>query len=148
MKASSWTIGIVAALLCTACAGSDAAAPLVPPREVAVGETLKLRSGLEFTQLRAGFGERPTASDSVRVHYHGTLQDGAVFDSSIERGQASTFPLDGVIACWTEGIQLMKAGSKARLVCPARIAYGSRGRPPKIPENATLTFEVELLEIL
>jgi FKBP-type peptidyl-prolyl cis-trans isomerase FkpA/FKBP-type peptidyl-prolyl cis-trans isomerase FklB len=84
----------------------------------------------------------------VKVHYHGTLIDGSVFDSSRERGQPATFPLGNVIRCWTEGVQLMKAGGKSRLVCPPDLAYGDRGAPPKIKPGATLVFEVELLEIV
>jgi FKBP-type peptidyl-prolyl cis-trans isomerase FkpA/FKBP-type peptidyl-prolyl cis-trans isomerase FklB len=84
----------------------------------------------------------------VKVHYHGTLVDGTVFDSSVQRGEPVTFALDGVIKCWTEGVQQMKVGGKARLVCPADTAYGDRGAPPRIKPGATLVFEVELLEIV
>jgi FKBP-type peptidyl-prolyl cis-trans isomerase len=83
----------------------------------------------------------------VKVHYRGTLTDGTEFDSSIKRGQPATFPLNGVIKCWTEGVQEMKVGGKSRLVCPSSAAYGDRGSPPAIPPGATLVFEVELLEI-
>jgi FKBP-type peptidyl-prolyl cis-trans isomerase FkpA len=83
----------------------------------------------------------------VKVHYRGTLTDGTEFDSSIARGQPAEFPLNGVIPCWTEGVQRMKVGGKARLVCPANIAYGDQGRPGTIPGGATLLFDVELLEI-
>ncbi len=131
-----------------ACVGSGAPPPPPEPLpELAVGQTVRRPSGLEYTLLRAGFGDRPNAVSKVRVHYHGTLQDGTVFDSSIERGSASTFGLNQVIKCWTEGIQLMQAGGKSKLVCPAKIAYGRRGSPPAIPPNATLTFEVELLDV-
>jgi FKBP-type peptidyl-prolyl cis-trans isomerase FkpA/FKBP-type peptidyl-prolyl cis-trans isomerase FklB len=84
----------------------------------------------------------------VKVHYHGTLSDGTVFDSSVKRGEPATFPLNGVIPCWTEGVQQMKVGGKSRLVCPSELAYGDRGAPPLIRPGATLVFEVELLEIL
>ena len=94
-----------------------------------------------------GSGAQPRATDVVSVHYHGTLEDGSVFDSSVDRGQPAAFPLNRVIPCWTEGVQLIKVGGKARLVCPAEIAYGARGSPPTIPPDATLVFEVELLEI-
>jgi FKBP-type peptidyl-prolyl cis-trans isomerase FkpA len=104
-------------------------------------------SGLVFRSLTEGQGESPAATDTVRVHYAGTLVDGKEFDSSIKRGQPAEFPLNGVIPCWTEGLQLMKVGGKARLVCPASIAYGARGRPPVIPGGATLVFEVELLGV-
>jgi FKBP-type peptidyl-prolyl cis-trans isomerase FkpA len=105
-------------------------------------------SGLVVQPLRPGTGEAPKATDRVRVHYHGTLVDGTVFDSSVQRGEPATFPLSGVIPCWTEGLQLMKVGGKSRLVCPASLAYGERGAPPRIRPGATLVFEVELLEIV
>ena len=105
-------------------------------------------SGLVVTTLKAGTGPSPKATDKVKVHYHGTLTDGSVFDSSVQRGQPATFPLNGVIKCWTEGMQLMKVGGKSRLVCPAELAYGDRGAPPRIKPGATLVFEVELLEIV
>jgi FKBP-type peptidyl-prolyl cis-trans isomerase FkpA/FKBP-type peptidyl-prolyl cis-trans isomerase FklB len=108
----------------------------------------KTASGLVFSTIKPGTGESPKATDKVKVHYHGTLIDGTVFDSSVERGQPATFPLNGVIPCWTEGVQRMKVGEKSRLVCPSQIAYGDRGAPPKIKPGATLIFEVELLEIV
>jgi len=104
-------------------------------------------SGLVFVPLAPGEGAGPTASDRVRVHYTGTLRDGTVFDSSVQRGQPAEFGLDQVIPCWTEGLQKMQVGGKAKLVCPSGIAYGDEGRPPTIPGGATLVFEVELLEI-
>ncbi len=107
----------------------------------------KTASGAIVKELKAGTGPAPKATDTVKVHYHGTLTDGTVFDSSVQRGQPATFPLNGVIKCWTEGLQEMKVGGKARLVCPSDIAYGDRGSPPKIKPGATLVFEVELLEI-
>ena len=105
-------------------------------------------SGLVYKVLTAGTGASPAATDRVKVHYHGTLRSGEVFDSSVQRGQPASFGLNQVIPCWTEGVQKMKVGGKSRLVCPASIAYGDRGAPPKIPPGATLVFEVELLEIL
>ncbi len=108
----------------------------------------KLPSGLVIKTMTPGTGPQPAATDRVKVHYHGTLIDGTVFDSSRDRGTPAEFPLNGVIPCWTEGVQKMKVGEKARLVCPSNIAYGDGGRPPKIPGGATLVFEVELLEIL
>lgn len=109
--------------------------------------TTRTASGLIITTLKDGTGARPTATDQVRVHYHGTLTDGTVFDSSVQRGDPVVFPLNAVIPCWSEGLQLMKVGGKSRLVCPADLAYGDRGAPPLIKPGATLVFEVELLEI-
>jgi FKBP-type peptidyl-prolyl cis-trans isomerase FkpA len=108
----------------------------------------KTASGLVIVPIKPGTGPSPKATDKVKVHYHGTLADGSVFDSSVQRGEPATFPLNGVIPCWTEGLQLMKVGGKSRLVCPAALAYGDRGAPPRIKPGATLTFEVELLEIV
>jgi FKBP-type peptidyl-prolyl cis-trans isomerase FkpA len=107
-----------------------------------------LESGLIMTELEPGTGESPTAEDKVRVHYVGTFRDGTEFDSSLSRGEPAEFPLGGVIPCWTEGLSKMKVGGKSRLVCPASVAYGDRGRPPAIPGGAALVFEVELLEIV
>ena len=104
-------------------------------------------SGLVFRSLKDGSGPSPTAADTVRVHYRGTLPDGKEFDSSIKRGQPAEFPLNRVIKCWTEGVQRIKVGGKAKLTCPAAIAYGERGAGGVIPPNATLIFEVELLGI-
>jgi FKBP-type peptidyl-prolyl cis-trans isomerase FkpA len=108
----------------------------------------KAPAGFVITTLKPGAGESPKASDKVKVHYQGTLTDGTVFDSSYQRGEPVTFPLNGVIRCWTEGVQMMKVGGKSRLVCPADLAYGERGAPPRIKPGATLVFEVELLEIV
>ncbi|GAB4223302.1 MAG: FKBP-type peptidyl-prolyl cis-trans isomerase [Acidobacteriota bacterium] len=108
----------------------------------------KTDSGLIYFEVEPGTGPSPKPTDRVRVNYKGTLRDGTVFDSSYDRGEPAEFPLDRVIRCWTEGLQKMKVGGKARLVCPADIAYGERGAPPTIGPNATLVFEVELLDIL
>jgi FKBP-type peptidyl-prolyl cis-trans isomerase FkpA len=108
----------------------------------------KTASGLVISTLTPGTGPSPKATDKVKVHYHGTLTDGSVFDSSVQRGQPATFPLNGVIKCWTEGVQQMKVGGKSRLVCPSELAYGERGAPPRIKPGATLIFDVELLEIV
>jgi len=105
-------------------------------------------SGLVFRSLKDGKGDAPAATDTVRVHYRGTFTDGSEFDSSYARGQPATFPLNRVIKCWTEGVQRIKVGGKARLTCPSAIAYGERGAGGgKIPANAVLQFEVELLGI-
>ena len=105
------------------------------------------KSGLQIETIKEGTGASPTGSDTVKVHYTGRLIDGTVFDSSVERGQPISFPLNGVIPGWTEGLQLMKVGGKAKLVIPPGLGYGAAGAPPSIPPNATLVFEVELLDI-
>jgi FKBP-type peptidyl-prolyl cis-trans isomerase FkpA/FKBP-type peptidyl-prolyl cis-trans isomerase FklB len=118
-------------------------------QDKAAGEkgATRTKSGLIFKSLKEGTGATPAATDTVKVNYKGTLTDGTVFDSSYQRNEPATFPLNGVIPCWTEGLQLMKVGGKARLVCPADIAYGDRGSPPDIKPGATLVFEVELLDV-
>jgi len=105
-------------------------------------------SGLVFLSLKDGSGASPAATDTVRVHYRGTFTDGREFDSSFKRGQPAEFPLNRVIPCWTEGVQKMKPGGKAKLTCPSAIAYGERGAGGTIPPNTTLQFEVELLGIV
>jgi FKBP-type peptidyl-prolyl cis-trans isomerase FkpA len=104
-------------------------------------------TGLVYSEVKAGTGPTPKSTDTVKVHYHGTLPDGTVFDSSVQRNEPATFPLNGVIPCWTEGVQMMKVGGKAKLICPSSIAYGDRGAPPDIKPGATLVFDVELLGI-
>lgn len=104
-------------------------------------------SGLVYRSLKDGTGPSPTAADKVRVHYRGTFPGGKEFDSSYSRNAPIDFPLRGVIPCWTEGVQKMKVGGKAKLTCPSAIAYGSRGAGGVIPPNATLQFEVELLAV-
>lgn len=119
-------------------------------RDAAAAEAgaVKSASGLVYKTVKPGNGPTPKATDVVSVHYHGTLPDGKVFDSSRQRGQPAQFPLNGVIPCWTEGVQKMKVGETARLVCPSEIAYGDSGTPDgTIPPGATLVFEVELLAI-
>jgi FKBP-type peptidyl-prolyl cis-trans isomerase FkpA len=108
----------------------------------------KTSSGLIYKEITPGTGPTPKESDKVKVHYKGTLSDGTEFDSSYKRNEPATFPLKGVIKCWTEGLQLMKVGGKSKLVCPSDIAYGNSGRPPLIKPGAPLVFEVELLEIV
>jgi len=107
----------------------------------------KLPSGLRIRTTHEGSGNSPARTDRVNVHYRGTLIDGTEFDSSYKRGRPATFPLTGVIACWTEGVQLMKPGGTARLYCPAEIAYGERGYGNLIPPGALLIFDIELLGI-
>ncbi len=108
----------------------------------------KLPSGVIYIPMKEGKGAAPKATDMVKVHYHGTFPDGKVFDSSVNRGTPAEFPLNGVIPCWTEGVQKLKVGGKAKLVCPSETAYGDQGMPGAIPGGATLVFEVELLEIV
>ena len=107
---------------------------------------VKTDSGLIYKELKAGRGESPKATDTVKVNYRGTLTNGTEFDSSYKRNEPAEFPLNGVIKCWTEGVQKMKVGGKSQLVCPSDLAYGDQGRP-SIPGGATLVFEVELLSI-
>ncbi|MEI7483042.1 MAG: FKBP-type peptidyl-prolyl cis-trans isomerase [Elusimicrobiota bacterium] len=108
----------------------------------------KLPSGVIYIPMKEGTGANPKATDMVKVHYHGTFPDGKVFDSSVDRKTPAEFPLNGVIPCWTEGVQKLKVGGKAKLVCPSDTAYGDQGMPGAIPGGATLVFEVELLEIV
>ncbi|XQW84785.1 FKBP-type peptidyl-prolyl cis-trans isomerase [Thalassotalea piscium] len=104
-------------------------------------------SGIQYQVITEGTGEKPVATDTVKVHYTGTLINGDKFDSSVDRGEPAVFPLNRVIAGWTEGLQLMSVGSKYKFTIPSDLAYGPNGRPPQIPGNAVLQFEVELLEI-
>jgi FKBP-type peptidyl-prolyl cis-trans isomerase FklB len=110
-------------------------------------EVITLPSGLQYEVLTEGTGESPAATDKVTVHYHGTLIDGTVFDSSVDRGQPASFPVNGVIKGWVEALQLMKVGSKWKLFIPYDLAYGERAAGPTIKPYSTLVFEVELLEI-
>lgn len=107
----------------------------------------KTASGIGYKVLKPGTGAKPKATDTVEVHYHGTLIDGKVFDSSVDRKKKISFPLNRVIKCWTEGMQLVGIGGKIRLVCPSDLAYGDQGAPPKIPGGSTLVFDVELFSI-
>lgn len=109
--------------------------------------TETLASGVKIVHTKLGTGANPKVTDVVKVHYKGTLADGKEFDSSYKRGEPATFPLKGVVPCWTEGVQKIKVGGKATLTCPPETAYGSRGAGGVVPPNATLTFEVELLAI-
>ncbi len=110
-------------------------------------EVVVLESGLQYEVLTEGSGEKPKATDQVTTHYHGTLINGTVFDSSVERGQPATFPVNGVIQGWVEALQLMPVGSKWKLYVPSDLAYGERGAGQQIGPHTTLIFEVELLEI-
>ncbi len=110
--------------------------------------SVKLASGLVYQTITEGKGDTPKATDRVKVHYHGTLPNGTVFDSSVERKEPAVFGLNQVIKCWTEGVQKIKVGGKAKLFCPSDLAYGEAGSPPKIAPGAALVFEVELLDIV
>ena len=129
------TLVALAALASTAAIGQGAA-----PRTTTA-------SGIVVETLQAGSGASPKATDTVKVHYRGTFPDGREFDSSYKRGQPTSFPLNRVIPCWTEAVQLMKPGGKVRITCPPQLAYGERGAGGTIPPNATLLFEIELISI-
>ena len=140
-------LNLCATLLALSFAGAGWAQSGAAPAALKTPGDVTTASGLVYHVLVEGTGASPRASDGVTVHYRGTLADGKEFDSSYSRGQPATFPLSGVIRCWTEGLQRMKVGGKARLTCPSQIAYGTRGAGNVIPPNATLTFEVELISI-
>jgi len=129
-------------MLPTAWAQADAAASAA--KEAGASVTA---SGLVYRSLQDGAGASPAATDTVKVHYRGRFPGGKEFDSSYSRNAPTEFPLNRVIACWTEGVQKMKVGGKAKLTCPAAIAYGARGMGGVIPPNATLEFEIELLSV-
>src|SRR5664279_2030650 len=112
-----------------------------------MAEVKTTASGLKYEVITEGKGKKPKATDTVLVHYRGTFPDGKEFDSSYKRNEPISFPLNGVIKGWTEGLQLMAVGSKYKFTIPPQLAYGARGMPGAIPPNATLLFEVELLEI-
>jgi len=120
---------------------------VLAPAALAQTAAVTTASGLVYESLKEGSGASPKATDTVKVHYRGTFMDGKEFDSSYKRGEPTEFPLNRVIPCWTEGVQRMKPGGKARLTCPPAIAYGARGAGGVIPPNATLNFEVELLSV-
>jgi FKBP-type peptidyl-prolyl cis-trans isomerase len=130
-------------------AGNGSMAGKSGPREAsAKPAAITTASGLKYTVMNRGTGTvHPKATDTVTVHYHGTLLNGTVFDSSVDRGQPASFPLNAVIKGWTEGVQLMKQGDKFKFEIPADLAYGAASPSPAIPPNSTLVFEVELLEI-
>ena len=140
--------GTLVAALPIAVLAQKAASAVQKPAAAASAAAVTTPSGLVYTDMVEGKGANPTAADTVKVHYRGTFLDGREFDSSYARNAPATFPLGRVIPCWTEGVQKMKVGGKAQLVCPPAIAYGERGAGNgAIPPNATLRFEVELLEI-
>ena len=130
----------LAVLACSSLASAQSPAPAPAAPTVTA-------SGLSFQSIKDGTGASPSATDTVRVHYKGTFMDGREFDSSHQRGRPAEFALNRVIKCWTEGVQRMKVGGKASLVCPPAIAYGERGAGGVIPPNATLKFEIELLDV-
>ena len=114
---------------------------------LALPAVAQAKDEFKVEHVKEGTGKSPSRTSVVVVHYHGTFQDGRVFDSSKERGEPATFPLNRVIKCWTDGLQKMKEGGSAKLTCPSDVAYGDRGRPPKIPPRTTLLFDVELIEV-
>jgi len=135
-------------ILCLALAAAAAAQNDPLAAAAAEAGALKTESGLIYRSLKDGNGASPDATDTVRVHYRGTLPGGKEFDSSYARKEPTEFPLNRVIKCWTEGVQKMKVGGRAKLTCPPSIAYGERGAGNVIPPNATLQFEIELLAIV
>ncbi|MDE2509794.1 MAG: FKBP-type peptidyl-prolyl cis-trans isomerase [Elusimicrobia bacterium] len=154
---------IAAGLLCGACVTVPAPAPATAARDaeyhrppgndyeaafVKEDGVLPIRWGGWMKPVVAGTGAAPTVEDKVTVNYRGTLTDGTEFDSSYKRGRPATFPLSGVIPCWTNGMMMMRVGGKAKFVCPAAVAYGDAGSPPAIPGGATLVFEIELLDVV
>ena len=145
---AAFALGALMALGAAAHAATPAVAPASAAPAAPAATPVTTASGLVYQSLKEGSGAAPKASDTVRVHYRGTFPDsGKEFDSSLARGEPIEFALEGVIACWTEGVQKMKVGGKAKLTCPPAIAYGTRGVGGTIPPNATLNFEVELLGI-
>ncbi|HYF60194.1 MAG TPA: FKBP-type peptidyl-prolyl cis-trans isomerase [Burkholderiaceae bacterium] len=143
------SFALVLALAAVPAVAQQAASPSeLAVRAAAEPGAVVTQSGLVFRSTVPGKGATPGATDTVRVHYRGTLADGREFDSSHKRGQPAEFPLNRVIPCWTEGVQRMKVGGKAMLTCPPAIAYGARGAGGVIPPNATLQFEVELLDVV
>ncbi|MFO1272184.1 MAG: FKBP-type peptidyl-prolyl cis-trans isomerase [Rubrivivax sp.] len=150
MRLATLAAALAAALATALCLPLAAAAQGTDPalaKAAAEAGASVTASGLVYRALQEGSGASPKATDTVKVHYRGTFPDGKEFDSSYSRGQPAEFPLNRVIPCWTEGVQKMKVGGKAKLACPSKIAYGERGAGGVIPPNATLLFEVELLAI-
>ena len=137
------TVALVALFPVSAVVAQTTGTPAAP----AAPAPVTTKSGLVIQTLKEGTGTAPKATDTVKVHYRGTFIDGKEFDSSYKRGEPTEFPLNRVIPCWTEGVQLMKPGGKARLTCPPSIAYGERGAGGVIPPNSTLNFEIELVSV-
>lgn len=147
LSRTSFRASLAAAVLMCAAQGAALAQSDFLAKAAAEPGAVVTPSGLVFRSMQEGKGAQPAATDVVRVHYRGTFPDGKEFDSSYSRGDAAKFPLNRVIPCWTEGVQRIKVGGKARLTCPAAIAYGDRGAGGAIPPGAILRFEVELLGI-
>ena len=145
LRTCAFTLTAFAALLVAPSSWAQTDATLAAASKEAGAQVTK--SGLVYRSVKDGAGPSPLATDKVKVHYKGTFPDGKEFDSSYKRNEPTEFPLNRVIACWTEGVQLMKVGGKAKLTCPSAIAYGERGAGGVIPPNATLVFEIELLAI-
>ncbi|MFQ5416119.1 MAG: FKBP-type peptidyl-prolyl cis-trans isomerase [Myxococcota bacterium] len=151
MRQSRWVFGsllsgfvVLAALSCSAAEDAGEVAP-APARKFT---RVPAPDGIQIRRYNQTDGAQPRPTDRVRVHYHGTFDDGTVFDSSVERGTPATFPLNRVIPCWTKAVTLLHVGEKAEVICPPDQAYGKQGAPGRIPPNARLTFEIELLEVL
>jgi len=136
----------VTAVLAASLASAAATTPDLVEKNAHEAGAIVTPSGMVYKSIKEGAGKSPTASDTVKVHYRGTFADGKEFDSSYKRNAPAEFPLGRVIPCWTEGVQRMKVGGKAKLTCPAKLAYGAQGAGP-IPPNTPLQFEVELLGI-
>ena len=145
LRTCAFTLTAFAALLVAPSSWAQTDAALAAASKEAGAQVTK--SGLIYRSVKDGSGPSPLSTDKVKVHYKGTFPDGKEFDSSYKRNEPTEFPLNRVIACWTEGVQLMKVGGKAKLTCPSAIAYGERGAGGVIPPNATLVFEIELLAI-
>ena len=145
LRTCAFTLTAFAALLVAPSSWAQTDAALAAASKEAGAQVTK--SGLIYRSVKDGSGPSPLSTDKVKVHYKGTFPDGKEFDSSYKRNEPTEFPLNRVIACWTEGVQLMKVGGKSKLTCPAAIAYGERGAGGTIPPNATLVFEIELLAI-
>ena len=127
-----------------ALAGDEAAVAKAPVRRFV---SVPAPNGIQIRRYNKTDGKSPGKKDRVVVHYHGTLEDGTVFDSSVNRGQPAAFPMKKVVPCWQEALPLLHVGEEARLTCPPDTAYGAKGAPPNVPPNETLTFEVKLLGI-